>query len=203
MQVCRLAMLTLLAVFKDLIPAYRIRPATDEAPEQVSCSSAQQTAICRCKFAPHASVELLVPGWCHRALHAALQGGARPAGVRIFSPGLLPRIPEGAAACELHWGRSRCTINAAVAAQELQLCHPLTTRSEYFCLTCACRRSKPAMLDVLLFNRAAWLQSAWQGCWKLRHISTTVLVGRKRVCAATIYGPDLRLSAPPLSHLSG
>lgn len=29
-QVCRLAMLTLLAVFKDLLPAYRIRPVVDE-----------------------------------------------------------------------------------------------------------------------------------------------------------------------------
>jgi nucleolar complex protein 3 len=35
-QVCRLTMLTLLAVFKDLIPAYRIRPVADEAPEQLS-----------------------------------------------------------------------------------------------------------------------------------------------------------------------
>lgn len=29
-QVCRLAMLTLLAVFKDLLPAYRIRRVVDE-----------------------------------------------------------------------------------------------------------------------------------------------------------------------------
>lgn len=36
MQVCRLAMLTLLAVFKDLFPAYRIRPAhEEEQPEKV------------------------------------------------------------------------------------------------------------------------------------------------------------------------
>ncbi|PSC74530.1 nucleolar complex 3-like protein isoform X2 [Micractinium conductrix] len=35
-QVCRLAMLTLLAVFKDLLPAYRIRPAHDEEPDKLS-----------------------------------------------------------------------------------------------------------------------------------------------------------------------
>lgn len=44
-QVCRLAMLTLLAVFKDLIPAYRIRPAMEEVPEQVSGELGQRQSL--------------------------------------------------------------------------------------------------------------------------------------------------------------
>lgn len=40
-------MLTLLAVFKDLIPAYRIRP-TDEAPEQVITRAVHRHLVGTC-----------------------------------------------------------------------------------------------------------------------------------------------------------
>ena len=46
LQVCRLAMLTLLAVFRDIIPAYRIRPMQEEeeGADKASSKAAQQHA---------------------------------------------------------------------------------------------------------------------------------------------------------------
>ena len=40
---CRLAMLTLLAVFRDVIPAYRIRPMQEEEEGVDKASSPQHT----------------------------------------------------------------------------------------------------------------------------------------------------------------
>ena len=90
LQVCRLAMLTLLAVFRDLIPAYRIRPVhEEEAPEQVRSKplhsqGSHHMAACSCPLPsamgrrrrPHRRPRLCPCPLPPPARAAAVQGGA-------------------------------------------------------------------------------------------------------------------------------
>lgn len=78
LQVCRLAMLTLLAVFRDLIPAYRIRPNQEE--ESLDKASA---ACCLAPLPPPAPVGTCPACSCPaRLLAAATHSGRWAAGGR-------------------------------------------------------------------------------------------------------------------------
>jgi len=127
MQVCRAAMRTLLAVFKDLIPARRISPVMGETPDEVSCSDngGRQTLICRCKF-PSCQRGALHPGSVPPTLCMQLSKEARA--LQAYEAALLDSCNAFLEALLRVSG-----TGAGFAAQlmrlwlhqELQLCHHL------------------------------------------------------------------------------